>query len=100
MEEAAAGVGAGWTRRLTTIIMPLTWKGLAAAWLLAFLFCFRDSGIAMVVYPPVGDTITVRLFTMMANGLPEVIAALCMSILAAAAARFPLPWILPRLCRP
>ena len=94
MEEAAAGVGAGWTRRLTTIIMPLTWKGLAAAWLLAFLFCFRDSGIAMVVYPPGRDTLTVRLFTMMANGRPEVIAALCMLILASAAVPFAILGIL------
>ena len=86
MEEAAAVAGAGWARRLATIAMPLAWKGLAGAWLLAFLFCFRDTGIAMVVYPPGRDTLTVRLFTMMANGRPEVIAALCMLILASVAA--------------
>ena len=88
MEEAAAVAGAGSTRRLTTITMPLAWKGLAGAWLLAFLFCFRDTGIAMVVYPPGRDTLTIRLFTMMANGRPEVIAALCMLILVSVAAPF------------
>lgn len=88
MEEAAAVAGAGWMRRLTTITTPLAWKGLAAAWFLAFLFCFRDTGIAMVVYPPGRDTLSVRLFTMMANGRPEVIAALCVLILVSAAAPF------------
>jgi iron(III) transport system permease protein len=88
MEEAAAVAGAGWGRRLATIAMPLAWKGLVGAWLLAFLFCFRDTGIAMVVYPPGKDTLTIRLFTMMANGRPEVIAALCMLILVSVAAPF------------
>ncbi len=88
MEEAAAVAGAGWMRRLTRISTPLAWKGIAAAWFLAFLFCFRDTGIAMVVYPPGRDTLTVRLFTMMANGRPEVIAALCMLILVSVAAPF------------
>ncbi len=88
MEEAAAVAGAGWARSFTTIAMPLAWKGIAGAWLLAFLFCFRDTGIAMVVYPPGRDTLTVRLFTMMANGRPELIAALCVLIFVSVAAPF------------
>ncbi len=100
MEEAAGGAGAGWMRRLTTITMPLAGKGLAAAWLLAFLFCFRDTGIAMVVYPPGRDTLTVRLFTTMANGRPEVIAALCMLILVSAVAPFAVLGILRARSRP
>lgn len=100
MEEAAAVAGAGWMRRLTMITTPLAWKGLAAAWHLAFLFCFRDTGIAMVVYPPGRDTATVRLFTMMANGRPEVIAALCTLILVSAAAPFAILGVLCARSRP
>lgn len=81
VEEAAAVAGAHWTRRLAIITAPLAWKGLSAAWLLTFVFCLRDTGLAMAVYPPGHDTVTVRLFTLMANGRPEMISAVCVLIL-------------------
>jgi len=88
MEEAGAMAGASWTTRLTRITIPLTRKGLFAAWLLAFLFCLRDTGLAMVVYPPGRETLPIRLFTLMANGRPSLISALCVLILLSAAVPF------------
>jgi iron(III) transport system permease protein len=88
MEEAAAIAGASWTARLTHITVPLSRKGLLAAWLLAFLFCLRDTGLALVVYPPGRETLPVRLFTLMANGRPALISALCILILLSAAVPF------------
>ena len=78
MEEAACMVGARWLRRFGQILIPLARPGLIVAWLTAFLFCMRDTELAMLVYPPGCDTLPVRTFTLMANGSSDMIAALCM----------------------
>lgn len=77
MEEAAQIVGVGWFRRLFGILASLTKRGLIATWFVGFIFCLRDLGITMMVYPPDHDTLPVRIFTLMANTPEEVIAALC-----------------------
>jgi iron(III) transport system permease protein len=77
MEEAAQVMGISWTRRMTGIVAPLVRRDLVVAWLVAYIFCLRDTGISMLVYPPGMDPLTVRIFTLMANGEPAMIAALC-----------------------
>jgi iron(III) transport system permease protein len=84
MEEAAQTVGAGWPRRLVSIVVPLVGPGLLGAWLVSFLFCLRDLGLTMLVYPAGADTLPVRTFTLMANGAPSMIAALCLLLVATA----------------
>jgi iron(III) transport system permease protein len=90
MEEAAAVSGASWPRCLVRIVVPLAWKGIAAGWLLAFVFCIRDTGLALAVYPPGRDPLPVRLFTLMANGRPEMISAVCVLLLVGGAIPFAL----------
>ena len=82
LEEAAWLSGAGWFATLRRIVAPLAGRGLLAAWLISYVFCIRDVGISIVVYPPGYDTLPVRILTLMANGAPSLIAALCI-ILAA-----------------
>jgi iron(III) transport system permease protein len=77
MEEAAQNVGAGWFRRLSGILVPLAKRGMVATWFIGFIFCLRDIGITMMVYPPAHDTLPVRIFTLMANSPEDVISALC-----------------------
>lgn len=77
IEEAAQLAGARWPRRMVRIVLPLVAPGLAAAWLASFLFCLRDLGISMIVYPPGADTLPVRTFTLMANGSRSLVSALC-----------------------
>nr|MDQ3959859.1 hypothetical protein [Pseudomonadota bacterium] len=48
-----------------------------------YIFCLRDTGITMLVYPPGHDTLPVRLFTLMANSPFERVAALCVVLIAA-----------------
>jgi iron(III) transport system permease protein len=36
----------------------------------------------MVVYPPGSDTLPVRILTLMANGAPTLLAALCVILVA------------------
>lgn len=84
MEEAAQVAGAHWGRRLLGIVVPLVRSGLLAAWLVGYVFCLRDTGMTMLVYPAGHDTLPVRTFTLMANGTAELIAALCIMMVAAA----------------
>ncbi|GBD93269.1 putative 2-aminoethylphosphonate transport system permease protein PhnV [bacterium BMS3Abin05] len=82
MEEAAQMVGAGWLRRMRVIIIPLARRGLLAGWLVGYIFSLRDTEITMMVYPPGHDTLPVRIFTLMANGSPQLIAALCVILIS------------------
>jgi iron(III) transport system permease protein len=78
VEEAAAAVGAGFWRRLTRILLPLHARGIGFAWLLALVFCLRDLELPVLYYPPGGEPLTVRLFTLEANGPEPVVAALAL----------------------
>lgn len=84
MEEAAQVMGAGWFRRLALIVAPLAKRGLIAGWVVGFIFCLRDTGISMIVYPPGLDTLPVRTFTLMANAPPGLTSALCVIMIFAA----------------
>ncbi len=81
--EAARVAGVGWGRRLVWILVPAAWRGLAAAWLAGAVFCLRDVGMTLLVHPPGWDTLPVRIMTLAANGAPELIAALCVLLVAA-----------------
>jgi len=83
MEEAARVAGAGWFRRMALIVAPLARRGLFAGWIVGYVFSMRDTGITMLVYPAGHDTLPVRIFTLMANGRPDLIAALCVVMIAA-----------------
>jgi len=61
-------------------------RGIAAAFLLTFVFCLRDLETAVLFYPPGGEPLTVRVFTLEANGPAGVVAALALvQVLIAAA---------------
>lgn len=81
LEGAAELSGAGWFMTLWEIILPLARRGLVAAWIISYVFCLRDLGVSMVVYPPGHDTLPVRILTLMANGSPSLIAALCIILI-------------------
>lgn len=76
LEEAAAVAGAGFLHRLTRIVAPVHARGIAFTWLLVLGFCLRDLETAVLFYPPGGEPLTVRIFTLEANGPEPVVAAL------------------------
>src|ERR1700731_4258661 len=82
MEQAAQLSGASWFMTLRHIVAPLAKRGLIGAWIIAYIFCLRDLGITLVVYPPGFDTLPVRILTLMANGVPSLISALCVILIA------------------
>jgi len=75
-EESAGAFGARYVRRLVAIVLPMHRRALVGAALLAFLFCFRDLETAVLFYPPGGEPLTVKIFTLEANGPPPVVAGL------------------------
>jgi len=77
-EAAAATCGAGYLRRLFGVVVPESWRALAGAWLLGAVFCLRDVETAILVYPPGGETLPVRIFTLEANGPEPSVAALAL----------------------
>ncbi len=81
LEQAAQVCGASWFMTLRQIVAPLAKRGMIAAWAIGYVFCLRDLGISMVVYPPGSDTLPVRVLTLMANGAPSLIAALCVILI-------------------
>lgn len=78
LEESAATFGAGFFRRMTRILLPMHWRGVVAAWLLALVFCLRDLDTVILFYPPGMQTLTIRIFTLEANGPEAVVAALAL----------------------
>jgi iron(III) transport system permease protein len=82
LEEAAQMAGAPWFARLRHVVLPAALPGVAAAWVIGFIFCLRDLGASMLVYPAGQETLPVRIYTLMTNGAPSVIAALCVILVA------------------
>jgi iron(III) transport system permease protein len=76
LEDAAAVFSAGYARRFCRIVIPAHVRGVAGAWVLALVFCLRDLEMAILFYPPGWEPLTVKIFTLEANGPEEVIAAL------------------------
>lgn len=74
LEDAASVAGASYVRRLVRIVLPLGARGAAFAWLLALVFCLRDLETAVLFYPPGLEPLSVRIFTLEANG-PEALVA-------------------------
>ncbi len=75
-EDAAAVAGARYPLRLGAIVVPMQRGALVAAFGLTLVFCLRDLETAALIYPPGGEPLTVRIFTLEANGPTRVIAAL------------------------
>lgn len=99
MEEAAQVSGAGWFRRMAFIAAPLARRGLLTCWLVGYIFSLRDTGITMLVYPAGQETLPVRIFTLMANGSPQLIAALCMIMIAATLLPAGILWMMPGIMK-
>jgi iron(III) transport system permease protein len=76
LDEAARAFGATYLQRLLRIQLPALARFTAGAWLLVFVFCLRDIETTALLYPPGGEPLTVRLFTLEANGPRAVVAAL------------------------
>ncbi len=78
IEEAGQVAGAGYVRRLFSLVIPMHWRGLVLAFVLTLVFCLRDLDTFILFYPPGREPLMVRIFTLEANGPPEIVAALAL----------------------
>ena len=76
LDESARVFGASFWARMTRVVLPASARGVAGAWLLCFVFSLRDLETPVLFYPPGSEPLTVRIFTLEANGAPGVVAAL------------------------
>lgn len=74
--------GATYWQSLRHVQLPALRRFTIGGWLLVFIFCIRDIETTALLYPPGGDPLTVRLFTLEANGPPAVVAALSVVLAA------------------
>jgi iron(III) transport system permease protein len=75
LDDAARVAGASYLARLG-LTARMTPSGVVGTFLLALIFALRDLETAVLYYPPGGQPLTVRIFTLEANGPPGVVAAL------------------------
>jgi iron(III) transport system permease protein len=81
-EEAAAVAGVGWLRTVGAVVVPQITRGVAAAWVVAFVFAFGELGASLLVSPPGESTLPIRIYTLIANTPASVVAALALLQLA------------------
>ena len=77
-EHAAEVAGASWTRTFASIVLPQLRTGLAAAWVVSFIFCFGELGATILVAPPGESTLPVRVYTLIANTPSSEVASLAL----------------------
>jgi iron(III) transport system permease protein len=77
-EEAAELSGAGWLRVFTRIALPQIKTGIAATWVVAFIFALGELGSTILVSPPGESTLPVRIYTLIANAPTSEVAALAL----------------------
>jgi iron(III) transport system permease protein len=75
LDDAARVAGVSYIGRLA-LLLRMTSRGAVGTFLITLLFALRDVETAILYYPPGGQPLTVRIFTLEANGPPAVVSAL------------------------
>ena len=75
LDDAARTIGAGYLARLW-LHLGMAPRSMFGAFALALVFSLRDLETAVLLYPPGGEPLTARIFTLEANGPPGVVSAL------------------------
>lgn len=81
-EESAQIMGAGWLRRMSTVVLPIQKGALAAGVLMPFISGIKSLSLVVILAVPGGDVLTtlaIRLvdfgYTQSANGVVLIVAA-------------------------
>jgi len=77
-EEAARIAGARWPRVFLRIVILQMRAGIAAAFVVVFIFVFGELGATVLVAPPGESTLPVRVYTLIANAPASEVAALAL----------------------
>ena len=66
----------GWFARFFKISVPLLKPGIAASWIIAFIFCMGELGATLLVVPAGSSTLPIRIYTLMHYGASRTVSAL------------------------
>lgn len=97
--EAARSVGAGRWRTFRTVVLPQAYPHLGVAWMAVYLLCLWDVETVILLQPPGGETLALRIFNLLHYGHAGQVNALCGVMLGLAVAPLLLGWGIQRLLR-
>jgi iron(III) transport system permease protein len=82
LEESATASGASWGQAARQIIVPLMMPALFAAWIYIFLITIRELSVALLLYSPGSEVISVVIWELWENGHMGTLAAYALGITA------------------
>jgi DNA-binding beta-propeller fold protein YncE/ABC-type molybdate transport system permease subunit len=88
--DAARLSGASRWQLLRHIHWPQISPQIAALWYITFLLCLWDVESIVLIVPPAGETLALRIFNLLHYGRNQQVDALCLALLALAVAPLPL----------
>ena len=90
--------GLPWWQRWRHLFLPQAGPALAAVWYVVYLLCLWDTETVVLVVPPGGETLALRVFNLLHYGHHAQVNALCLILLLLAV--LPLvAWALFRLLK-
>jgi ABC-type Fe3+ transport system permease subunit/sugar lactone lactonase YvrE len=93
LTDAARIEGASSSQMARHVYWPQISTQLAAVWYLVFLLCLWDVESIVLVVPPGGETLALRVFNLLHYGHNPQVNAICLALLAVAAAPLGLWWL-------
>ena len=82
LEESATTSGASWGQAARNIIVPLMMPALFAGWIFIFLITIRELSVALLLYSPGSEVISVVIWEMWENGAVGTLSAYALGITA------------------
>jgi len=80
LEESAEVCGATWGQAIRNIVFPLVLPALFAGWIYIFLITIRDLSVALLLYSPGSQVISVKIWELWENGHVGELAAFSLVI--------------------
>jgi iron(III) transport system permease protein len=81
--ESAAVDGAGPIRQLAWIVLPLRWRAVLLAWLVALAVALADLAASILVVPPGVQTLSICVFRLLHYGADDQVAGICLAQIVA-----------------
>ncbi|HZD39408.1 MAG TPA: iron ABC transporter permease [Terriglobales bacterium] len=82
LEESATASGATWMQAARNVIVPLMLPALFAGWIYIFLITIRELSIAILLYSPGSEVISVVIWELWDNGAVGTLSAYALGITA------------------
>ena len=86
LADAARSAGGGRWRVFKDVLWPQMRGGVAAAWYAVYLLCLWDVETVVLIQPPGGETLALRIFNLLHYGHAAQVNALCVVMLGLAVA--------------